>query len=64
MDANDLRPDAQDQAPDPVDPIGPPELPKMSRHSLRALALAGVAVGAPMLAFIYETSTGTPTTRY
>jgi len=47
MDA-EIRPDADDQAIDQVDPIGPPVLPKASRHTARALALTGVAIGAPL----------------
>jgi hypothetical protein len=59
MDA-EFRPEADDQ---PTDPIGPPVLPKMPRYLVRSLALSGVAVGAPLVALILETATGTPTTR-
>jgi len=45
MDAPDLSPEVRDPNADQVDPIGPPVLPKMSRHTARALALTGVAIG-------------------
>ena len=59
MDA-EIRPDADDQA---IDPIGPPVLPKVPRYLVRTLALSGVAVGAPLIAVILDTATGTPTTK-
>jgi hypothetical protein len=49
----DFRPDADDQAIDLVDPIGPPVLPKASRHTARALALIGVAIGTPLAAAVF-----------
>lgn len=39
------RPEARDPDHDLIDPIGPPVLPKASRHTARALALTGVALG-------------------
>jgi hypothetical protein len=48
MDA-EFRPEADDQTTDQaIDPIGPPVLPRISRHTARALALTGVAIGAPL----------------
>jgi hypothetical protein len=35
-----------------IDPIGAPVLPKISRHTVRALALTGVALGSPLAAGI------------
>jgi hypothetical protein len=46
----EFRPESDDQ---PVDPIGPPVLPKVSRHSARALALIGVAIAAPLAAGVF-----------
>ncbi len=62
MDAPDRRPEVRDPDHDMVDPIGPPELPKLPRFLARSLALTGVAVASPLIVLVIDTS-GTPTTR-
>jgi hypothetical protein len=43
------------------DPIGAPELPKLPRYLVRALALSGIAISAPLATLIANTNTGTTT---
>jgi hypothetical protein len=58
MDAPDRRPEGRDPDTDLIDPIGPPVLPKASRHRARALALTGMVVGT---ALVFGDSTVVPT---
>ena len=61
MDA-EIRPEVSTPDPDLIDPIGPQELPRLTKHTLRALALTGVAIGSPLIALVANTAGGTPTT--
>lgn len=61
MDATDQRLEVRDPNLDQVDPIGPPVLPKASRHTARALALSGIAIGTPLAAGVIGWLFPTPT---
>lgn len=62
MHAPDQHHDVPETNPDPVDPIGVPELPKLPRYLARTLALSGIAISAPLVGMIANTGTiGTTT---